>query len=75
MSKGSKARPYNVKQFGDNFDDIFNKSTDDEIHREHSEILMGSIRQSNEQKLVGNLTRTGEWYREEDSCGSTSTEQ
>jgi len=41
MSKGSKARPYNVKQFGDNFDDIFNKSTDDEIHREHSEILMG----------------------------------
>lgn len=75
MSKGSKARPYNVKQFGDNFDDIFNKSTDDEIHREHSEILMGSIRQSNEQQLVGNLTLPEERYREEDSCGCTSTEQ
>ena len=74
MSKGSKARPYNVKQFGDNFDDIFNKSTDDEIHREHSEILMGSIRQSNEQQLVGNLPLP-EGYCEQDSCGCTSTEQ
>ena len=51
MSKGSKSRPYNVKQFGDNFDDIFNKSTDDSPHIEKSEILMGSIRQSNEQQL------------------------
>lgn len=51
MSKGSKARPYNVKQYGDNFDDIFNKTDDIDIHKEQSEIMMGAIRQSNEQPV------------------------
>ena len=51
MSKGSKPRPYDITQYGDNFDDIFNKKIDNSIQREQSEILMGAIRQSNEQKL------------------------
>ena len=51
MSKGSKARPYNVTQYGDNFDGIFSKKTDDSIHKDQSEVMMGAIRQSNEQRL------------------------
>ena len=51
MSKGSKPRPYNVTQYGDNFDGIFSKKTDDSVHKEQSEVMMGAIRQSNEQRL------------------------
>ena len=61
MSKGSNPRPYNITRFGDNFDDIFNKTNDTDIHKEQSEIMMGAIRQSNEQPIESS-----------DDCGSES---
>ncbi len=65
MSKGSNPRPYNITQYGDNFDGIFNKNTDDYIHREQSEVMMGAIRQSNEQKLSTEIKST---YFAEECC-------
>ena len=65
MSKGSKPRPYNITQYGDNFDDIFSKETDDSIHKEQSEVMMGAIRQSNKQKIS---TETKSTYFAEECC-------
>ena len=68
MSKGSNPRPYNITQFGENFDDIFNKTHDREIHAQQSEIMMGAVRQSSEQPL--DLSDECE----PDSCGCSSDE-
>ena len=72
MSKGSKPRPYNITQYGDNFDDIFSKKTDDSIHREQSEVMMGAIRQSNGHKLSTEIKGT---YFAEECCESESVDK
>ena len=72
MSKGSKPRPYNVTQYGDNFDGIFNKEPDDSIHREQSEVMMGAIRQSNGHKLSTEIKGT---YSAKECCEQDSLDK